>query len=55
MAISIDDALCRYDSERRPHAQDTAMGARRDGARSTSKGAYRLMTPMALRPLGVDP
>ncbi|WP_404804804.1 FAD-dependent monooxygenase [Microbispora sitophila] len=43
---TVDDALRCYDAERRPRTQATAMGARKDGARSTFKGAYRLMTPM---------
>ncbi|MDF5755179.1 FAD-dependent monooxygenase [Spongiactinospora sp. TRM90649] len=43
---SIDAALRRYDTERRPRTQAIARGARADGRRTTSRAAYRAMVTM---------
>jgi 2-polyprenyl-6-methoxyphenol hydroxylase-like FAD-dependent oxidoreductase len=43
---TIDDALTRYDTERRPRTQATARGARTDGRHTTSRNAYRAMVTM---------
>jgi 2-polyprenyl-6-methoxyphenol hydroxylase-like FAD-dependent oxidoreductase len=43
---TLQAALRRYDSERRPRTQNTARGARADGRRTTSRAAYRALTTM---------
>ncbi|GAA2637250.1 FAD-dependent monooxygenase [Actinomadura fulvescens] len=43
---TIQTALHRYDTDRRPRTQATARGARKDGHRTTSKAAHRTMTTM---------
>ncbi|WP_262496172.1 hypothetical protein [Nonomuraea sp. SYSU D8015] len=43
---AVEAALRRYDAERRPRTQATAKGARADGARTTSRAAYRAMLAM---------
>jgi 2-polyprenyl-6-methoxyphenol hydroxylase-like FAD-dependent oxidoreductase len=45
-APTIDAALVRYDTERRPRDQATARGARSDGARTASRTGQRLLTAM---------
>ncbi|MFI7637409.1 FAD-dependent monooxygenase [Nonomuraea sp. NPDC049400] len=43
---TIEAALRRYDAARRPRTQATARGARKDGARTTSRAAHRAMVTM---------
>ncbi|MFI7445001.1 FAD-dependent monooxygenase [Nonomuraea indica] len=43
---TIEAALRRYDTERRPRTQATARGARKDGDRTTSRAAHRAMVTM---------
>ncbi|PZG15631.1 FAD-dependent monooxygenase [Nonomuraea aridisoli] len=43
---SVETALRRYDTERRPRTQATVRGARADGRRTTSPAAHRWMTTM---------
>jgi 2-polyprenyl-6-methoxyphenol hydroxylase-like FAD-dependent oxidoreductase len=43
---TVDAALRRYDTDRRPRTQATARGARRDGHRTTSRTAHRAMVTM---------
>jgi 2-polyprenyl-6-methoxyphenol hydroxylase-like FAD-dependent oxidoreductase len=43
---TLDAALHRYDTERRPRTQATARGARADGRRTTSRTAHRALTTM---------
>lgn len=43
---TLDAALRRYDTERRPRTQATARGARKDGDRTTSRAAHRAMVTM---------
>ncbi|WP_327587561.1 FAD-dependent monooxygenase [Nonomuraea sp. NBC_00507] len=43
---TIEASLRRYDAERRPRTQATARGARKDGGRTTSKAAHRVMATM---------
>ncbi|WP_433519392.1 FAD-dependent monooxygenase [Nonomuraea sp. CA-143628] len=43
---TIEDALGRYDAERRPRTQATAHGAAKDGRRLTSEAAHRAMVTM---------
>lgn len=43
---NMEAALRRYDAERRPRTQATARGARKDGHRTTSKAAHRVLTTM---------
>ncbi|KDN21504.1 FAD-dependent monooxygenase [Amycolatopsis rifamycinica] len=43
---TVEAALHRYDTGRRPRTQATALGARKDGARTTSRAAYRALTTM---------
>lgn len=58
---TLDAALRRYDTERRPRTQDTARKARADGRRTTSRPAYRALTamiglmPASLWRKGIDP
>ncbi|MFI0421019.1 FAD-dependent monooxygenase [Spongiactinospora sp. 9N601] len=43
---TVQDALRRYDTERRPRTQATVRGARADGRRSTSPALHKAMTTM---------
>ncbi|MGP3913304.1 FAD-dependent monooxygenase [Nonomuraea sp. 10N515B] len=43
---TVEAALRRYDAERRPRTQATALGARADGRRTTSTAGYRALVSM---------
>jgi len=43
---TVEAALDRYDTERRPRTQAIARGARADGRRTTARAAHRALTTM---------